>query len=66
MVSGAITAKIATALMSLRDRFKPHGLFSLNFLSLRDVNATTATAALEKCRLGQTVLSSLCKSRANS
>ena len=66
MVSGAITAKIVTALMSLRDRFKPHGLFSLNFLSLKDDNAITVTAAPEKCRHGQMVLSSLCKSRANS
>lgn len=66
MVSGVITAKIATALMFIRDRFKPHGLFSLNFLSLKDDNAITVTAALEKCRHGQMVLSSLCKSRANS
>jgi len=66
MASGAIIAKIATALMSPRDKSKPHGLFSLNFLSLKDVNAITVTAALEKCRHGQMVLSSLCKSRANS
>jgi hypothetical protein len=66
MVSGAITAKIVTALMFQRDKSKPHGLFSLNFLSLKDDNAITVTAALEKCRRGQMVLSSLCKSRANS
>jgi hypothetical protein len=66
MASGAITVKIATALMSQKVKSKPHGLFSLNFLSLKDDNAITVTAAPEKCRHGQMVLSSLCKSRANS